>query len=95
MRREEKQGVVLSDVDGGADGGFAVEEEVEGEGEMSAAVGNRVHRLDEPLPDPHKVLTQQTFLDQIVQSLEEQRPALVRELQARASEYVTATSGNW
>ena len=80
MRGEKQERIVLTHVDGGADGGFPVKKEVEGEGEMSGAVGERVDRLDEPLADAHKVLTQKTLLDEVVQGFEEQRPALVSQL---------------
>ena len=77
MRSEEQEGVVLPNVDRRADGGLAVKEEVEGEGEMSGAVDYRIDRLHKPLADAHKVLAQKTLFDEVMEGLEEQRPALV------------------
>ena len=81
---------MLPDVDGSANRGFAVEEKVEGERQMAAAVGNGVDRLDEPLADADKVLTQETLLDQIVKRLEQQRPTLVSKLAVLPAAAVSA-----
>ena len=57
---EAADGRVLPDVDGGADGALAVDEVLEGEGEVrrlvQRLVGRPVERLHEPLAQPGKVL---------------------------------------
>ena len=40
VRSENQQGMMLPHVDGGANGRFAMEEEIEGEGEVAAAIGD-------------------------------------------------------
>ena len=57
---------------------------------MAVSIGNGIDRLDEPLPDADKVLTQQTLLNEIMQRLEQQRPTFVSQLTVLPAAIVSA-----